>query len=246
MSLRNAFTLNRSVSITIQTLGQSAPPYAARVDVRQVSRYLTFGAIFMAVTSAGTLLFFREMEINRRLQEHVLRLETERGLYVAHPLPQAPTRSAAEAVSHPVAVEETSNAPASSAARINELRADCAEGVCSVKLAMSTVRPGTAAGQILFVLETEVPRIGATNPNTPVRKRFFLSPGESAQDELDPNQLSSLEQKPFRFSRALQTTSTFQVGALLRPLAVNVYVFDEQKNLLLHERKPIAQAGVEP
>ena len=45
--------------------------------------------------------------------------------------------------------------------------------------------------------------------------------------------------KPFRISRALQTTAQFKIAKLLRPLAVNVYLFDRNKTLVTHERKVI-------
>ena len=51
--------------------------------------------------------------------------------------------------------------------------------------------------------------------------------------------LTELARKPFRFTRALQTTATFAIGKLLRPLAVNAYLFDANKTLIHHERKVI-------
>jgi len=127
-------------------------------------------------------------------------------------------------------------------ARINELNAECTEEDCLIKLGMVTTQPGTAVGQLVLVLETEVPRIGTANPAAPVRKRFFLYPGNTARDELDPNQLTTVDQKSFRFTRALQTSNVFKMGKLLRPLAINAYVFDPDKTLLQHERKVI-EAG---
>jgi hypothetical protein len=249
MNLRNPLALNRTLSVILQA-GQSGntSPYAARISLTRLSSYLIGAALCFFVTLMGTLMFFRELETNRELQEHVLKLETEKRLYQSYPLPERALNT-----NSPLANTPTSDKPVmipdpipgkaviagEVQARINDLRADCAEDNCSIRLGMVTTQPGTAVGQLLLVLETEVPRIGGSNPSTPVRKRFFLYPGNAARDELDPNSLSALDQKAFRFNRALQTNTVFKMGKLLRPLAINAYVFDSQKTLLQHERKVI-------
>lgn len=243
MSIRNPLALNRTVSVILQTGTQNSAPYAVRLSLARLSNYLLAAAITFGVTFFGTLLFFRELELNRKLQEHVLRLETEKRLYQTYPLPERLLAAAGSTASLAPSAEGIAQ---EALARINDLRAECAEDACSIRLGMVTTQPGTASGQLLLVLETEVPRIGTANPNAPVRKRFFLYPGNSARDELDPNQLGSLEQKSFRFTRALQTSSVFKMGKLLRPLAINAYIFDTEKGLLQHERKVITGDGVNP
>jgi hypothetical protein len=247
MPQRNPLALNRSVSVILQSTVPNVPPYAVRLSLARVSRYALFLFLLFATFFLGTLLFFRELELNRKLQEHVLRLETEKRLYQTYPLPERVLAAAPPvALAPPAPTETPAESPAETFARINELRTDCLEGTCSVKLGMVTTRPGAAVGQLLLVLETEVPRIGSAGPNSPVRKRYFLSPGETSLDELDPNRLSTFDQKPFRFSRGLQTTSAFKIGKLLRPLAINAYIFDTEKTLLHHERKVVTGDGVEP
>ncbi len=263
MKVRNPLALNHSLSFILQTgKNGSGAPYAARIALGRLSLYLVGATIAYAVTVMGTLLFFRELEINRKLQEHVLKLESEKRLYQSYPLPDrllanAPAPAAASnnapsaqtphherTVAHANATTaekpKAEGAAASDVvARINDLRAECAEDNCSIRLGMVTSQPGTAVGKLLLVLETEVPRIGGANPSTPLRKRFFFYPGNSARDEMDPNQLGTLEQKSFRFNRVLQTNTVFKMGKLLRPLAINAYVFDSEKQLLQHERKVI-------
>jgi hypothetical protein len=248
MAIRNPLALNRSLSLVLQS-GQTAEgtPYAARISLTRLSNYLLGGALVFAVTVFGTLLFFRELELNRKMQEHVLKLESERRLYQAFPLPERMLAQASPVVANaPQAIHKTDDTPKSDAgvgaeavalARINDLRMECTEEECSIKLGMVTSQPGTAVGQLMLVLETEVPRIGGANPSTPVRKRYFVYPGNTARDELDPNQLGTLAQKSFRFTRALQTSNVFKMGKLLRPLAINAYVFDSEKTLLQHERR---------
>ncbi len=246
MAIRNPLALNRSLSLVLQS-GQTAEgtPYAARISLTRLSNYLVGGALVFAVTVFGTLLFFRELEMNRKLQEQVLKLESERRLYLAFPLPE---RMLAQVnplpVSAPLTVAKPDSTPKTdtaatgeSIARINDLRMECNDEECSIKLGMVTSQPGTAVGQLMLVLETEVPRIGGANPATPVRKRYFVYPGNTAKDELDPNQLGTLAQKSFRFTRALQTSNVFKMGKLLRPLAINAYIFDSEKTLLQHERR---------
>ena len=77
-------------------------------------------------------------------------------------------------------------------------------------VAMFPTSTGIAQGNLLLVLETEVPRIGGGNPTTQVRKRYFIYPGYQTVDDLDQDALGVLPSKPFHFSRALQTAATFQ------------------------------------
>ncbi len=250
MKTQNPLALNRSLSFILQTENTDGSSLiAARISIAKLSAYLTGAAIAALATVTGTLLFFRELEINRKLQEHVLRLESEKRLYQTYPLPTrapaetvqtAPIKKGAipvvEAVVPPKEVEST--AP-EVFARINELRTECSEEECSIKTGMVTTQQGTAVGALLLVLETEVPRIGSASPNAPVRKRFFIYPGNAAKDELDPNTLPVLEHKAFRFSRVLQTNTVIKMGKFYRPLAINAYVFDPDKTLLQHERRTI-------
>ena len=108
-----------------------------------------------------------------------------------------------------------------------------------MRFAMVPVGAGPASGELLVVLETEIPRIGAASPTTQVRKRYYVYPGNDTHDEVSEAMLQTLTRKPFRFSRALHTTAHFKIGKLLRPLAANVYVYDRNKVLVRHERRAI-------
>jgi hypothetical protein len=263
MATRNPLALNQSLSLILQSgNGKEGTPYAMRVSLSRLSAYVTGALVAYALALLGTLLFFRELEINRKLQEQVLKLETERRIYQTYPLPERSLAQAPKIATKPLAAAVaptlTVDKPAAQAmpaaetsgpevfARINELRSECSQSECSIRLGMVTTQPGTAVGQLLLVLETEVPRIGTANPGAPIRKRFFIYPGYAAKDDLDPNTLSSIEQKAFRFSRVLQTTTVFKMGKLLRPLAINAYVFDPDKTLLQHERRTIDSEEGEP
>jgi hypothetical protein len=251
MKTQNPLALNRSLSLILQTesTDSGSTLFAARISLARLSAYLTGAAIAYVVSVLGSLLFFRELEINRKLQEHVLRLESEKRLYQTYPLPTRAPAETAQAIptkkgsipqiSAAVPPKETENSAPEVFARINELRIECSDEECSIKTGMVTTQQGTAVGELLLVLETEVPRIGSAAPNAPVRKRFFIYPGNAAKDELDPNSLSGLEHKAFRFSRVLQTTTVLKMGKFFRPLAINAYVFDPDKTLLQHERRTI-------
>ncbi|MBY0369737.1 hypothetical protein K2X33_03560 [bacterium] len=258
MQFKNPFGLNRTLSILLQPDGASDEmPYAARISVQHLSNYVlgaaaVFGALFL-----GTLLFLRELEINRDLQQHVLRLESEKRLRIAYPLPArelagpsttAATPSPVPALAKSVPVEAaptlaitpapTAEAPADHA-QLTEVRSECAGETCQVKLSLLNKHSVPAEGSLLAVLEMEVPRIGGSEPSMPVRTRYQIFPGGQTRDELNPNELAGLEHRAFRITRALQATATFKVGKLLRPLAVNVYIFDSQGTLLQHERRAI-------
>lgn len=123
--------------------------------------------------------------------------------------------------------------------RVQEFLTDCQEGTCNVQLSLIPSQTGVAQGELLIVLEAEIPRIGTGSASSSVRKRFFTYPGNDPKDELTESQIHTLTRKPFRFAKALQTSTEFSVGEVLRPIAVNLYLYDSQGTLVQHERKPI-------
>jgi len=239
-------------------------PFALRLNVRRLSGWLLTVSFTFLATVVGSLLFFRELEINRKLEEQLLVFQTKEKLLAlgtapTRPLPGpgslisgTPPAAPAAAPTAPETAERTTSALASPtlpnpapevatavSARLGDLAVECLEEECSVRIAMVPTRTGTAQGELLMVLETEVPRIGTGNPTTQVRKRYFLYPGNQTRDELPEEAINEIQRKTFRFTRGLQTTATFTIGKLLRPLAVNVYLYDHTKTLIHHERKAI-------
>jgi len=262
--MKSNLRLRSSLFVLIHS-GQGVP-FALRLNVRKLSGWVLTVSFTFIATAVGTLLFFRELEINRKLEEQLLVFQTKEklvslGTAPTRPLPgpgslisgTPPTPAVTAPVPEPTA-ERTTSALASAgisaaptepapvaavAARLGDLGVECFEEECSVRIAMVPTRTGTAQGELLMVLETEVPRIGTGNPTTQVRKRYFLYPGNTTRDELPEEALPEIQRKTFRFTRGLQTTATFTIGKLLRPLAVNVYLYDHEKNLIHHERKAI-------
>lgn len=245
-------------------------PYSARLNLRKASGYLLLCGVMFFFSATGSLLFFRELELNRKLSERVLELETREDLshlgqpgrieseqrreVVASrtteanaPLVAAAPERTTSAVTTSEGVPPTAVAPTTTAAsagsavgaRIADLVADCVDEDCDVKLNLVPTKTGVAQGDLLLVLEAEIPRIGAGNPTNQVRKRFFIYPSGQSRDDFSPNQLAGLQKKPFRFTRALRTGASFSVGKLLRPIAINAYLFDKEKALIQHERKTI-------
>lgn len=230
-------------------------PYAARLSLRKVSRLLAVAGVSFLITGAGTLLFFRELELNRKLQDRLLELETREQLSrLPLPMPATPSGKPVTPVSAAdrtladstmkapteATDSESGNAGLSPAStRIADLATECSPEECRVRFSLVPASTGTAQGQLLVVLEAEVPRIGAGNPTTQVRRRYYMYPGNDARDELAQRDLASIAKKQFRFSRALQTTASFKIAKLQRPLAVNLYLFDRDGVLQHHERKVI-------
>jgi hypothetical protein len=245
MAAKSPFALKPHLFVLVHT--GDGNPYAARLNLRKVSRMFLATGFTLTLASVGSLLFFRELELNRKLQDRLLELETREKIAAAGPAPSVPAPRIVAAKEPPPAevpiVENDSIVPGMHAsggvARIADINAECVADECQVKFAMVPVQPGTAQGQLLVILETEVPRIGTGNPTTQVRKRYFIYPGNEARDELTQSQLVTLPRKPFRCSRALQTSARFKIAKLLRPLAVNIYLFDRKQTLLTHERKVI-------
>jgi hypothetical protein len=277
--------------LTFSIHSSNGSPVAFQLDVRAASLVVLLVSSLLLMSVSGSLLFFRELEINRKLEERVLELEITEKLArmsaapnvsvqrVADSMPavvsppsipfgRIPLLSAmnpetnedadSDAEAAPVAADPTpvpkptlaeENSPAREtpalhelkmvAPRVGVLNADCAGEKCSVSLSLVPTGPGLVQGSLLVILETEIPRIGTANANAAIRERYFIYPGETFRDELPQTELAKIPAKPFHFSRGLQSNVDFNVGSLLRPLAVNVYIFDTQHNLIQHERKDI-------
>ncbi len=188
----------------------------------------------------GTLLFFREVELNRQLTERLLHLEAStKGNAILRPT-TTPSRwktatRTPELAPNP---EETANAKISGA-RVSGVTPQCSGDTCAIEVTLVPSSDQAAQGGMLLVLEAEVPRIGAGTGSSESRKRFFTYPGMETKEELLPKDISQLSRKPFRFQRTLESHTRFVIGKLLRPLALNVYLFDAAGALSFHERYPI-------
>ncbi len=244
----------------VQVHAGTGSPYAVRVNSKKLVGLVLFLGIAYCVFFTGSLLFFRELEVSRKLQERVLEYETTQKLTQAIQLADRnvatsqvagpePLKTKAPAPATPISPAAQATAAAESkpavpgatgiSARVADLVVTCADDGCQAKVSMVPVAAGVAQGQLLVILETEIPRIGSANPGSNVRRRFFTYPSNQTKDDLSQQDLEALPRKAFRFSRALQTTVKFNTGKLLRPLALNVYLFDNAGNRTHHERKTI-------
>lgn len=213
-------------------------PLAFKLDVSKA--YLLLGTLTSIVLGlvVGTLLFFRELESNRELQESLLEsMLRERVLAETVKFRQETSAPAQLTVATPVR-DVTGERPALRS-RVSEVNTECAAGRCAIRIVVVPATSAVVDGSILVVLETEIPRIGTARATSSSQKRFFIYPGYHSKDELDLKEVNRLEGKKFRMSRALNTNVDFQFGELLRPLAVNIFVFDTEKNLVQHERRQI-------
>ena len=243
------------VYLQVRTSADEAPQ-AFRVTMRRVVAALWIVGLGIMGLLFGFLFFFRELEINRKLSERVLELETTLALNatvrptapimpapVSTPVP--PSRAAPAESFNETATEREPAAvvpPAPShtvPARMSELFSECNDGVCDIRTYLIPTAPGTAEGSLALVLEEEVSRIGAADPNMPARRQFIYYPGFTTMEDFDAEKTASLEKKHFRFARALPTNVQFNVGKLNQPIAINLYIFDAEDNLVHHERKTI-------
>jgi hypothetical protein len=242
----------------VQIRRSGGEPVSYRLNIRQALVAIRSVGLLLLCAAVGFILFFREVELNRKISEQVMRLETELVLATSvalkspagveenrEPLtassdPRAEKTPAVE--ERPVEVAQTEeNAIAKSVlTTLSDLSAQCGEQACEVRAYLIPTAPGFAEGSLLFVLEAEVPRIGLADPNVPPRKRFFVQPGNLSLDQMSGEIATRLDHKRFRVSRALMTNAQFELGALLRPIAINAYVFDGQRTLIIHKRKVLA------
>jgi len=266
--------------LVVLILSGSGVPFALRLNARKLSILVLFVSSVFLTSITGSLLFFRELEINRRLEERVLELEMREQLAASPTIEVAPaverdfvaptiplvlapistvkkeplvisaapptvtvpgTRAVANAESTAAKIAPPTELPSATVkARLGDLSIDCAPESCTSKLTLFPTSTGNAQGHLLVILETEIPRIGAArSAASSVRTRYFVYPGNLSRDELTQSDISRLERKPFKFQRVLNTTVDFKISNLLRPIAVNVYLYDASKSLIHHERKVI-------
>jgi hypothetical protein len=255
--VKTILALRKTLQVVIHS--GSGSPTAMQVHMPSLVGWLTTLMLVLLILGAGSLLFFRELEINRKLQSRLLVFETDEKLWQTSwnnqiarnegvaAKPQATLTTSAPTVA-PVAERSVNTetpavvASTTAVAKISELASACTGEECQVRLSMSTTGTGMAHGYLLIVMEAEVPRIGAnTTPEAQMRKRYFFYPNQEPREELEPNSIAKLEHSAFRFGRALKTTANFKVGKLLRPLSVNAYLFDDKHALLQHERRAITE-----
>lgn len=254
MAQKFPFPFDEFVFVSVQ--GGTEQPTFFRLSLKRIHSVLLTALSMTIVLFLLSLLFFRELEINRKLNHRLLELETNNLLqsqrsYVL--LPPAPQGNSTAASGKPVTSAASPTTPVNTiatdtpppvantssgiSARISDLFAECTDESCDVKLNLAPSQQGTASGQLLMVLELEVPRIGASTSQ--IRKKYIVYPGFLSLDEVTPAKLQAFEKKPFKFSRGLTTGTTFTMGKLLEPLAINVYLFDDNGNVVVHERRPI-------
>src|SRR3989338_2176995 len=136
------------------------PPVAFRVSFKRLYTLLLVVAVSTLMLMAGTILFFGEVEHNRKLTEKVLELETKIVLSnasrstVFQRVPASipvPTGTSDLGENSPApSVQTVSTAPVV-AARLTELSAQCFSQSCQIKSNLIPSSPGVAQGGILMV-----------------------------------------------------------------------------------------------
>ena len=230
------------------------PPRTWRIRVRPALNGLMAGTLTLFILFAGTLLFFRELEINRKLLERLLVLETTgmlaaRRAPASEPVQPAPALVAPKVIHLPpteaVTAPETTGASvplASSRPRLRDVAVECGPARCNARVTiLADNRQGGLAGaegSLVAALELEVPRTEAGSGHG-ARKTFIVYPGMQAESGFTAESAQGIEGKPFRVARALVTQLAFDVPEVLRPVALQVYVFDQDRILVQHKRRTI-------
>lgn len=250
MAKRRLPSLKSRIVLMVQST--TGVPLAFRLDVRAASLIVLMVTSALLISLCGTLLFFRELEINRKLLDRVLDLEISDKLgklnlssnttIARNPTAATPSIEVIRDAAAPDSDGSQGAVAGAVKARVGLLNVECASEACSVSLSLVPTEPGPVKGSLLVVLETEIPRIGTAKAST-IRERYFIYPGDTSMDEATQDALLKVPGKIFHFSKGLQSTVEFNIGGLLRPLAVNVYLFDTEHNLIQHERKVIENLG---
>lgn len=242
--------INRELNTLIFWSNRSHP-FALRYQKDQLSRWLLGGLIITLGFLLSTLLYFVEVEENRRLHDRVLELETLQKLsqlrdtlppepkvdpkIVPIPVPQVTPRPVqiARRVDSPPAIR---NQPL-----LSEFNVECTETACEAAIGLLPKQPGSVDGGLLLILETQIRGIGMGSGETPWR-RYLTYPEGNSLNEMNDDLIVTLTRKQFHFVRSLTTKAPFDLGKQLLPTAINLYLFDAEGSILLHERKTLERS----
>lgn len=245
---QSSFFPQRKFRLTISSPSDS--PVTFEVDPQKGISIVGTGLVVVGLLFAGTLLFFRELEINRRLEERVLELRTnEKIAKLLATTPAVPFVAQVPKVA-PAAPIETAEVPELSAAvtvaaRVSDTRITCGEGFCDAAVHLIPTAAGTTHGSLLLVLETELPHIGTAataQPGQVERRVFHFYPTAPTQETFEKEEWKKATKKEFHFSRALTTKHQFQFDTVLKPLRLLIYVFDADAGLIQMEERTIHAA----
>lgn len=212
-------------------------PLAIRTQTQPVISFVLVFSILFLFFFTGTLCFFRELEINRKLSDRILELELSERVQklLTHQIPitiqKSSSASAAETGNNIIPAKPTQ------IPKLGDIQVEQSGETSWVKLSLLPNGIGLAEGQLLVVLETEVPKIGTHTAQNSSRKKYFIYPNGKALDQLNSGELQEFEKKRFQFSKLLQTQIDFKIGKFLKPVAANVYLYDKEDNLIQHVRK---------
>lgn len=231
-------------TILIQLHYDGNPLRIIRIEKRNLLRLFYSIGLFVIMLFLGTLMFFREIEINRKLEEKLLMLESKQKLHeminkleASIPIQERELANnvteTKAVVNHLVSTESISKITEFVGTKIVNFSTECIETSCTVKLSMIPISQGTTKGSLLIILETHLP----TSESIAAAKRYFIYPEQADRDDISQKDLLQLKRKEYQFSRILNVSTQFNIGKLLKPIAINVYLFDMEGNNTLHERK---------
>jgi len=233
-----------SEPVLVHLYPKDGPGLCLKLYPQRVLKIGLLISLFGLLTLSGSLLFFREIEINRNLHERLMELQNWKSLsQLQISLFQPPT-----AVESPIpqAVERRLLSTPTVTAKLNDLSLECAQGICQVGLTLIPSTPGSATGSLLLILEANISKIGAAAAEESSYQRYILSPGGKVLEAVDPNGLAAFEKKAFQFSRILETETEFNLKDTYHPIAIHAYVFDATGQVIHHERKAMKESPHEP
>lgn len=211
--------------ITLSLHDGIGSPFVVQVKTGALLQVVWIMLATFFVLFFGSLLFFKELHTNSILKDRLFSL-AEQGA--------AAPEKVREQKSIDIETPLISTAP-----KIVEALADCSAERCEARVMLVPSRAGQAQGELLILLETQVPRIGTGNPNALQKHQFISYPGYVTHSELNLNTVDTLDRKPFRFSKGLQTVANFGIGQWVRPVALHVYLFDTSGSLTTHTVKEL-------
>lgn len=262
-----ASNLSEYLLITIHSPQEG--PRSYRIEIRRLFLLCTVLATAFVFLFLGTMLFFREMEITRKLESAVLQLEIEarvtQDLAQFKEIPAIPAISVPAKKTEPeplkptpepvraVAGEKEAKAPLNkkvtlaSTAPVSQM-----EAPAPVNAKISSLRADCQASTCKADVRLAPEKTGSvqgellmvlelvqSQPDGNSQARYLVYPGYEQSASFDINKIKKGRGNSFRFSRVLMKGVNFKVDPTFRPVAVNAYVRDLDGKVVQHKRQSI-------
>ena len=209
---------------------ENGSPLNFQVSLRRAWRIFFLFSLWMIVSPLILAFGLHEADENHALAEKLAfvqaQLDLQAQLWVAPSKVVPATTSSASLASDFVGA----------AAHISNVYARCQGMECDVRFTLLAQSGVDGVGSMSVVLESEVPRVGSSDPLATPKKKYTVYPGNKSYEAMSDADVAGLAVKPFHFAHTLPVTVTFSHPLVQHPIAAHIYLFDANHRIQAHQQ----------